>query len=80
MEQEALKDVLYNGICALAGNRRYYYHSSIASNYSHWTDEGTLALTEYTRVMVELMLDEEERLLNKHAKDLVVRGLKGEQI
>jgi hypothetical protein len=30
--------------------------------------------------MVELMLAEEERSLNKRAKDLVIKGLKGETV
>jgi hypothetical protein len=80
MEQLALKDTLYAGIHALAENRRYYYHSAMGTDYSHWTDEGTLAVTEYTKIMVELMLAEEERSLNKRAKDLVIKGLKGETV
>ena len=80
MEQQALKETLYAGIHALAENRRYYYHSAMGTDYSHWTDEGKLAVADYTKVMVEMMLAEEERLLNKRAKDLVVKGLKGETI
>jgi hypothetical protein len=80
MEQLALKETLYAGIHALAENRRYYYHSAMGTDYSHWTDEGILAVTEYTKIMVELMLAEEERSLNKRAKDLVIKGLKGETV
>jgi len=80
MEQQALKDTLYAGIRALAENHRYYYHSAASSDYSHWTEEGTLALSEYTKILIELMLAEEERLLNKRAKDLVIKGLKGETV
>jgi predicted GIY-YIG superfamily endonuclease len=80
MEHQALKDTLYAGIHALAENRRYYHHSAVGSDYSRWTDEGILAVTEYTKIMVELMLAEEERSLNKRAKDLVIRGLKGETV
>ena len=80
MEQQALKDTLYAGIRALAENRRYYYHSAMGTDYSHWTDEGKLALADYTKVMVEMMLVEEERSLNKRAKDLVLKGLKGETV
>jgi hypothetical protein len=80
MEQLALKDTLYAGIHALAENRRYYRRSAVGSDYSRWTDEGILAVTEYTKIMVELMLAEEERSLNKRAKDLVIKGLKGETV
>jgi hypothetical protein len=80
MEQLALKETLYAGIHALAENRRYYYRSAMGTDYSHWTDEGILAVSEYTKIMVELMLAEEERSLNKRAKDLVIKGLKGETV
>jgi len=80
MEQLALKDTLYAGIHALAENRRYYHHSTVSSDYSRWTDEGTQAVSEYTKIMVEMMLAEEERSLNKRAKDLVIKGLKGESV
>jgi hypothetical protein len=80
MEQLALKDILYAGIHSLAENHRYYYHSAASSDYSHWTNEGIQAVGEYTKIIVELMLAEEERLLNKHAKDLVIKGLKGETV
>jgi hypothetical protein len=80
MEQQALKETLYAGIHALALNRQYYLHSGVGSDYSHWTDEGKLAVVEYTKVMVEMMLAEEERLLNNRAKDLVIKGLKGETV
>jgi len=80
MEQLALKDTLYAGIHALAENRRYYYRSAAGSDYSYWTDEGRLALADYTKVMVEMMLSEEERSLNNRAKDLVITGLKGEKV
>jgi hypothetical protein len=80
MEKLALKDTLYAGIYALAENRRYYYHNAMGADYSHWTNEGTLAVSEYTKIMVELMLVEEESLLNKRAKDLVINGLTGETV
>jgi hypothetical protein len=80
MEQLALKETLYAGIRALAENRRYYYQSAMGTDYSHWTDEGKLALADYTKVIIGMVLVEEERLLNNRAKDLVIKGLKGEKV
>jgi hypothetical protein len=80
MDQQALKDTLYAGIHALSQNRKYFYQSAMGTDYNHWSDDGKLALADYTRVMLGLMMEEEERLLNKRAKELVVRGLKGEMV
>jgi hypothetical protein len=80
MEQEALKELLYSGTMALMKNSRYYYHSSIGAEYSHWTDAGVEALREYSNMLAFRMLEAEEKALNKRAKELVVKGLKGETI
>ena len=80
MEQEAIKALLYGGIQELTRNRRYYYHSSVGSEYSHWTEEGTIALVEYMNLISHKMIQSEEASLNKRAKELVIKGLKGETI
>jgi hypothetical protein len=80
MEQEAIKALLYGGIQELIRNRRYYYFSSVGSQYSHWTEEGTIALAEYMNLISHKMVQSEEALLNKRAKELVIKGLKGETI
>lgn len=80
MEKPALKDLLYGGMVELMNNKNYYYHSSISSNYSKWTDAGTEALLEYTTAMVELMIATETADLDKRAKDMVINSLKGEKV
>ena len=46
MERAALKDLMYGAIEEMMKNSKYYYHSSIGANYSHWTDVGKENLHE----------------------------------
>ena len=80
MEKAALKDILYSSMLELMNNSKYYYHSTISSNYSHWTEPGAAAIVEYTNTMAELMLAAENKDLDQRAKDMVIRGLKGETL
>lgn len=80
MDDQALKDFIYGGTRELMKNRKYYYHSSVGSHYSHWTEEGTKALADFMNLVGHQMLTNEEADLNKRAKELVLKGLKGEKI
>jgi hypothetical protein len=80
LEKSAIKDLLYGGISEILNNRNYYYHSSIGAEYSHFTDAGKAAMTEYLNIMGAAMIKAEEASLNKRAKDLVINGLKGEKV
>lgn len=78
MERAALKEFTYGGLMELMKNRRYYYHSTIGANYSHWTDEGKDAVLEYMNMVGHKMIEAEEAELNQRSKDMVIKGLKGE--
>lgn len=80
MDKQALKDFTYGGITELMRNRRYYYYSSIGAAYSHWTDEGKKALTEYMEIIGYKMLETEEAELRERSKQMVIDGLKGEKV
>lgn len=80
MEKEALKDILYGGLNEIVHNGRYYYHSGAGPTYSSWTEPGKIALTKYMLNVAELMFDVEHEQLDKRAKDLVLKGLKGDSI
>ena len=80
MDKQSLKEFTYGGITELMRNRKYYYHSSVGVNYSHWTDEGKEALAEYMNLIGYKMLEVEEAELRQRAKDMVIKGLKGEKI
>ena len=80
MDTNTVKELMYGGVRQLMRNREYYYHSAVCMDYSHWTEKGQQALTEYLNLMGYKMLQAEEKELNQRAKDLVIKGLKGEQI
>lgn len=80
MNSNAVKELMYGGIYQLMKNKDYYYYNSAGSGYSNWTDTGTQALLEYINLMAHKMMQVEEVELNQRAKDLVVKGLKGEKI
>jgi regulator of sigma D len=76
MDRVAIKDFVYGGIMELMRNRQYYYHSGVNSTYSHWTDEGKVALVEYMTLVSAKMHDAEQTELNARAKELVLNELK----
>jgi hypothetical protein len=78
MDKSALKELVFGGVIELMRNRHYFYHSSVGSHYSHWTEEGTKALAEYMTIMGYKMLEAEEAELDQRAKDMVLNTLKGE--
>jgi hypothetical protein len=80
MDRQSAKELMFGGVHELMHNKKYYYHSTVGSNYSHWTDDGVKALAEYMNIMAYKMLEAEEAELNQRAKDLVVKGLKGETV
>ena len=80
LEKNAVKDLFYGGIMEILKNREYYYNSGIGSDYNHFTDKGKDAMEAYLRSMSVMMLKAEEESLNKRAKELVIKGLKGENI
>jgi len=80
MDRGSLKELMYGGINELVRNRKYYYHSPVGTNYSHWTEEGKVALAEYTNLIVWKMFEAEEAELRQKAKEMVIQGLKGESV
>lgn len=80
MDKKATKDLVYGGMLELMHNRQYYYHSSVGSEYSHWTEEGKEALAEYMNFMAFKMLQAEEEDLRKRAKEMTMNALKGDKV
>lgn len=76
MEKVALKDLTYGALLELMHNRRYYYHSAIGQDYSHWTEEGKAALAEFMNGIAWKMIQAEEADLNKRAKEQTMAALK----
>lgn len=80
MDSDSIKELMFGSIKELSRNRKYYYHSTVGINYSHWTAEGVTALSDFMNLMAHKMHEAEEAELNKRAKELVIKGLKGEKI
>jgi len=80
MDKIAIKELLYGGINELAHNKKFYYHSTVGSNYCHWTDEGAQALTEFLNTIAVNIFEAEAAELDKRAKELVINGLKGDKV
>jgi hypothetical protein len=78
MDKQAVKDLMFGGIHEMMRDRRYYYHSSVGQQYSHWTDEGKDILIEYMNVMGWKLKEAEEADIRQKSKELVLQGLKGE--
>ncbi len=79
MDKAALKNILYGSIAELAKDRRFYTYSEFGEKYCHFTESGQQAVLEILQTWTAKMLEEEKRSLDKRAKELVVKGLKGEE-
>lgn len=72
---DAVKDVIYGGICELMENRKFFYRSGAGLEFSHWTDEGEKALTEFMLLMTTPILRTQHESLEQRAKDIVMKEL-----
>jgi hypothetical protein len=80
MDKQAVKDLMFGGLNELMANSKYYYSSTIGGgSYSHFTEEGKQALLEYMDLIGWKLKQAEEVELNQRAKELVIKGLKGEK-
>ena len=78
MEKSAIKDIIYGSLFELMKNPKYYYYSTVGAGYSHLTEEGEKALVEYMSLMLYKLHESENAELDTRAKNLVIKGLKGE--
>lgn len=76
MQRPAIKDIVYGGMMEIMRNRQYYYHSSVGSTYSHFTDEGREVMIEFLNVVGGKMMEAEHEELNERAKQQVINELK----
>jgi hypothetical protein len=76
MKKSAIKDLCYGGMLELLNNRHYYYHSSVGSAYSHLTEEGKEAVSEFMNMIAFKMKEAEDADLDQRAKQQVLDQLK----
>ena len=75
MNKQAVKDCLYGGIMEIIQTPAHYYHSSVGSSYSHFTELGKTAVFEYVTSMAHIMTVCAAEEIDTHAKDLIMKGL-----
>ena len=80
LEKDAVKDLVYGGLTEIINNKKYYYQSSVGKNYCYFTEAGKVAVSEFISGMSYMIISAEEQSLNRRAKDLVIKGLKGEKV
>jgi hypothetical protein len=80
MEKTVIKDLMYGGLTELMNNKEFYYRSSVGADYSHWTEKGSIVMLDFVKSMTKQMHTAEDLSLNKRAKELVIKGLKGETV
>lgn len=80
MDKAAVKDLMYGGINELIRNEKYYRYSPVGPEYCRFSDEGKIALSEFMTQMAVNMRKAEDAALDRRAKDMVIKGLKGEEI
>ena len=76
MEKGAIKDLVYGGVEEILNNNRYYYHSSVGAGYSHLTDAGKEAVTEFMDMVAWKIKEANEKDLDNRAKKQVLDQLK----
>ena len=76
MEKGAIKDLVYGGVEEILNNNRYYYHSSVGASYSHLTDAGKEAITEFMDMIAWKIKEANEKDLDNRAKKQVLDQLK----
>jgi predicted GIY-YIG superfamily endonuclease len=76
MDKGAIKQLMYGGIKELMNDRRFYYNSGMGRKYSHWTDEGKLAIYEFVSDISMYITDAENAELDNRAKEMVLKELK----
>lgn len=79
MEKGAIKDLIYGGLEEIINNRNYYYHSTVGRDYSHLTDSGKTAITEFVDLMAWKVKEANEADLDRRAKEQVMNALKGKE-
>ena len=80
MKKDAVKDLMFGGVYELMRNPNYYYFSGVGLAYCHWTDAGKQALQEYMDIMAYKIREAELADLDQRAKELVLKGLRGDEV
>ena len=80
MDRQAVKDLAFGGLVEILKSKRYYYYSTVGADYCHLTEEGEKMVVEYINMLGYKVMKAEEDDLNRRAKELTMKALKGETV
>jgi hypothetical protein len=80
MDKEAVKNLMFGGFCELTRDSRFYHHSAVGPEYCYFTDRGKIAITDFMIQMAVNIHKAEVADLDRRAKEMVIKGLKGESV
>ena len=67
---------VYAGLFEIVKDDKLFYHSTVSSDYSKFTDEGNKAVLEWMTLMAPHMRQHELTTLDAHAKKMMWKELK----
>lgn len=79
MHKSAIKHVIYGGLSELVNDKKFYYVSSLGAGYSHFTDDGKLAVAELIELVAYEIVQADTADLYDRAKQQVLAALKGQE-
>jgi len=80
MDKDAVKNVMFGGMCELMRDSRYYHHSAVGPEYCYFTVKGEVAVRDFMTQMAVNIHKAESAELDRRAKEMVIKGLKGESV
>ena len=76
MSHEVFKKQIYSGLLEILKDKQMYYSSVVGHNYCHLTEEGEKAVIQYIKLMAPIILEKEQKELERLAKEMTWRELK----
>jgi hypothetical protein len=73
---DTFREQFYNGIKVILENERYYYESSVSSDYNHLTQDGINEVVQWVSIMAPHILKLATRDIEDHAKKLMLDTIK----
>lgn len=76
MDNDMLRKQFYAGFIEILTDPKYYYFSSVGTDYCRFTEEGTKAVSQFLSIMAPHMVRGYQEELLEMAKDLTWDALK----
>ena len=76
--EQALKDIIYNGILGILSNTSHFYYSTLGSGYSKYLNNSDKIVSDFIMTLSDSIFEVEKNKIETKAKDLILSGLKGE--